>query len=110
MARTPAHAFPLGEYLRDELEERGCTVTEFSEIIGQPTQVVSEIVNAKKEITARNGDGYLRGARHDARGVAEPPDEVSPKPGRRNELAATGKSLAWPLSRRLTVTLRLAVS
>lgn len=52
MAKTSAHAFPPGEYLRDELEERGCTVTEFSEIIGQPTQVVSEILNAKKEITA----------------------------------------------------------
>ena len=52
MAPTPAHAFPPGEYLRDELEERGWTVTEFSEIIGRPIQAVSEILNAKKEITA----------------------------------------------------------
>ncbi len=52
MAQTPAHAFPPGEYLRDELEERGWTVTEFSEIIGRPIQAVSEILNAKKEITA----------------------------------------------------------
>ena len=51
MARTPAHAFPPGEYLRDELEERGWTVTEFSEIIGRPIQAVSGILNAKKEIT-----------------------------------------------------------
>ena len=48
---TPAEAFPPGEYLRDELEERGWTVTEFAEIIGRPIQAVSEILNAKKEIT-----------------------------------------------------------
>ncbi len=51
MAQTPAHAFSPGEYLRDELKERGWTVTEFSEIIGWPIQAVSAILNAKKEIT-----------------------------------------------------------
>ena len=51
MSNHPAHAFPPGEYLRDELEERGWTVTEFAEIIGRPIQAVSEILNAKKEIT-----------------------------------------------------------
>ena len=48
---TPAEVFPPGEYLRDELEERGWTVTEFAEIIGRPIQAVSEILNAKKDIT-----------------------------------------------------------
>ena len=48
---TPAEAFAPGEYLRDELEERGWTVTEFAEIIGRPIQAVSEILNAKKDIT-----------------------------------------------------------
>lgn len=48
---TPAEVFPPGEYLRDELEERGWTVTEFAEIIGRPVQAVSEILNGKKEIT-----------------------------------------------------------
>jgi HTH-type transcriptional regulator/antitoxin HigA len=48
---TPAEAFPPGEYLRDELDERGWTVTEFAEIIGRPVQAVSEILNGKKEIT-----------------------------------------------------------
>ena len=47
----PAEVFPPGEYLRDELEERGWTVTEFAEIIGRPLQAVSEILNGKKEIT-----------------------------------------------------------
>ncbi len=48
---TPAEAFSPGEYLRDELDERGWTVTEFAEIIGRPVQAVSEILNGKKEIT-----------------------------------------------------------
>ena len=48
---TPAEVFAPGEYLRDELEERGWTVTEFAEIIGRPVQAVSEILNGKKEIT-----------------------------------------------------------
>lgn len=48
---TPAEVFAPGEYLRDELEERGWTVTEFAEIIGRPIQAVSEILNAKKDIT-----------------------------------------------------------
>lgn len=53
MARTytPAEVFPAGEYLRDELDEREWTVTEFAEIIGRPIQAVSEILNGKKEIT-----------------------------------------------------------
>lgn len=46
-----AEAFPPGEYLRDELDERGWTVTEFAEVIGRPIQAVSEILNGKKEIT-----------------------------------------------------------
>jgi len=48
---TPAEAFPPGEYLRDELEERGWTVTEFAEILDRPIQAISEILNGKKEIT-----------------------------------------------------------
>ncbi|MGD9794566.1 MAG: HigA family addiction module antitoxin [Acidimicrobiia bacterium] len=51
MTSTPAEVFAPGEYLRDELEERGWTVTEFAEIIGRPVQAVSEILNGKKEIT-----------------------------------------------------------
>lgn len=48
---SPAEVFPAGEYLRDELDERAWTVTEFAEIIGRPVQAVSEILNGKKEIT-----------------------------------------------------------
>ena len=48
---TTAEAFPPGEYLRDELEARGWTVSELAEIIDQPVLVVSEILDAKKAIT-----------------------------------------------------------
>ncbi len=49
--RTPAEAFPPGEYLRDELDERGWTQTEFAQIIGRPVQVVNEIISAKRGVT-----------------------------------------------------------
>jgi HTH-type transcriptional regulator/antitoxin HigA len=47
---TPAEAFPPGEYLRDELEERGWSEREFAEIVGRPAQAVSEILNGRKQI------------------------------------------------------------
>lgn len=47
----PAEVFPPGEYLRDELDERGWTVSEFAQILGRPVQAISEILNGKKEIT-----------------------------------------------------------
>lgn len=50
-ALTPAQVFPPGEFLRDEIAERGWTEVEFAEILGRPPQVVSEILNAKKAIT-----------------------------------------------------------
>lgn len=51
VTHTPAEAFPPGEYLRDELEERGWTVTGLAEIIGRPVEAVSEILDARKAIT-----------------------------------------------------------
>lgn len=48
---TPGEVFTPGDYLREELDERGWTATEFAEIIGRPLQAVSEILNGKKEIT-----------------------------------------------------------
>lgn len=48
---TPAAVFPPGEFLRDELDERGWTIAEFAEIIGRPVQAVSEIISGHKSIT-----------------------------------------------------------
>jgi HTH-type transcriptional regulator/antitoxin HigA len=47
----PAETFPPGDYLRDELEERGWTQTEFAEIIGRPVTLVNDIINGKRGIT-----------------------------------------------------------
>lgn len=49
--RMPAEAIPAGEYLLDELAERGWSQEDFAGIIGRPVQFVSEIINGKKEIT-----------------------------------------------------------
>lgn len=51
MSTTLAEAFPAGEYLADELAERGWTQAEFAEILGRPPQFISEIIAGKKEIT-----------------------------------------------------------
>lgn len=48
---VPAETFSPGEYLRDELEERGWTQAEFAEIIGRPPRLVSELIAGKRGIT-----------------------------------------------------------
>lgn len=47
----PAEVFPPGEYLKDALEARGWSQTEFAEIIGRPTRVVNEIIAARRSIS-----------------------------------------------------------
>ena len=49
--RIPAEVFPPGEFLRDELDERNWTQTEFAEIIGRPTRLVNEVIAGKRAIT-----------------------------------------------------------
>lgn len=51
MKTGPAEAFPVANLLQRELEARGWTQTEFAEILGRPTQVISEIMSGRKEIT-----------------------------------------------------------
>jgi len=48
---VPAETFSPGEYLRDELDERGWTQAEFAEIIGRPPRLVSELIAGKRGIT-----------------------------------------------------------
>ena len=48
---VPAEAFPPGEYLRDELTERGWTVAQLAGMMGRPSRVVLEILKAQIEIT-----------------------------------------------------------
>ena len=58
LSHTPAEALPPGEYLRDELGERGWTVTEFADMVGQPAQAVSEILNANQPITPETAQSF----------------------------------------------------
>lgn len=51
--RKPAEVFPPGEYLKDELEERGWSQLEFAEIIGRPVRVVNEIIAGKVQVTPK---------------------------------------------------------
>ncbi|MFL6118783.1 HigA family addiction module antitoxin [Actinophytocola sp.] len=51
MNPASAEAFPVGEQLLEELDQRGWTQAEFAEILGRPAQVISEIISGKKEIT-----------------------------------------------------------
>jgi HTH-type transcriptional regulator/antitoxin HigA len=47
----PAEVFPPGEFLKDELAERGWTQTEFAGIIGRPIRAVNELILGKRAIT-----------------------------------------------------------
>lgn len=49
--RVVAEAFPPGEFLRDELEERGWTQEEFAAIIGRAPAVINQIVLGKRGIS-----------------------------------------------------------
>ena len=55
--RRPAEAFPPGDFIRDELDERGWTQTDLAEILGRPLNVVNEIIAGKKSITPETAKG-----------------------------------------------------
>ncbi len=55
--RRPAEVFPPGEFLREELEERGWTQTDFAEILGRPVRLVNEIISGKRGITPETAKG-----------------------------------------------------
>ena len=48
---VPAEAFPPGEFLSDELEERGWTQKEFADLTGLPPRYVSEIIAGKRGLS-----------------------------------------------------------
>lgn len=55
--RRPAEVFPPGEFLRDEIEERGWTQSDLAEILGRPLQAINEIIVGKKAITPETARG-----------------------------------------------------
>lgn len=55
--RVPATVFPPGEFLKDELECRGWTQVELSEILARPPRLISEIIAGKRAITPETAKG-----------------------------------------------------
>ena len=47
----PARVSPPGRRLQDELDVRGWTQQDLAKVIARPPQMISEIINAKKQIT-----------------------------------------------------------
>ncbi len=48
---VPAEAFPPGEILNDELDERGWTQREFADLTGLTPRLISEIIAGKRSLT-----------------------------------------------------------
>jgi addiction module HigA family antidote len=53
----PAEVFHAGEFLKEELEARNLTQAELAEIMGRPTQAVSELVLGKRGVTPETAKG-----------------------------------------------------
>lgn len=49
--RALAEVFHPGEFIREELEERGWTQTHLAEIMGRPSATISQIITGKKSVT-----------------------------------------------------------
>ena len=47
----PARATPPGRIIRRELEAQGWTHKDLAEITGQPEQVISQIIQGRKQVT-----------------------------------------------------------
>ena len=52
--RRPMYeAFPPGDHIREEIEYRGWSQGDLARIMGRPLQVINQIINGRKAITAR---------------------------------------------------------
>ena len=55
--RVPAEVFPPGEYVRDELEDRGWTQQDLAQILDRPLVAVNQIITGKRAITPETANG-----------------------------------------------------
>ena len=54
---TPAEVFAPGEFIREEIEERGWTQEDLAAILGRPLRLVNEIIMGKRGITPATANG-----------------------------------------------------
>lgn len=55
--RRPAEVFPPGDFLREELAERGWTQADLAEILGRPPRLIDEIILGKRGISPETAKG-----------------------------------------------------
>jgi HTH-type transcriptional regulator / antitoxin HigA len=56
----PAEAFPPGEFLREELEERGWSQADFAAITGKDTRTINEVINGKRTVTPETAIAFAK--------------------------------------------------
>lgn len=57
MATHPlAEAFPVGDFLAEELAERGWSEADFAAIMGRPTRFVEELTSGERELTRESAE------------------------------------------------------
>lgn len=57
MSDAPVEAFPPGDFLKEELDEREWSQTDFADILKRPIRLVNEILNGKRAITPETAQG-----------------------------------------------------
>ncbi len=53
----PAETFPLGEFIRDELDARGWARESLAHIMGRPVRLVNELIAGERQITPETARG-----------------------------------------------------
>ena len=51
-----AEAFPVGDFLAEELEERGWSEADFAAIMGRSTRFVEELISGERELTRESAE------------------------------------------------------
>jgi HTH-type transcriptional regulator / antitoxin HigA len=64
--RKIAEAFPVGEFIKEELEARNWTQTELAEIIGRQPSVISDLISGKRSISPELAKAFGRAFNTDA--------------------------------------------
>ncbi len=72
----PRHAFHPGEYLAEELDERGLTGADLARALGVPQNRVSEILNGKRAVTVDTAIAVVSLDGNDAAVLDEPAAEL----------------------------------